>query len=98
MKTLRLQADFNGVFGDILCLSHGDTCLDETGADVRLRAGILVTAFEHDTDEHGARDDLLASGVVEPSPDWLRCNGSKWVLRIDSHGVRHESDLRAAGS
>ena len=80
VKPLRLQADFNGVFGDILCLSHGETCLDETGAEVRLQAGMLVTAFEEDSDENGARDDLIASGVVEPSPDWLRCNGSTWAL------------------
>ena len=39
-------------------------------------------------------DDLIASGVVEPSPDWLRCRGSKWVLRLDQNGVKNESDLR----
>jgi hypothetical protein len=39
------------------------------------------------------RDDLLATGTVEPAPDWLQCNGSRWVLRIDADGVRHESDL-----
>ena len=72
--------------------------MDATGAEVRLQAGMLVTAFDQDTDEHGPRDDLIATGLVEPSPDWLRCNGSRWVLRIDSHGVRHESDVRAAGS
>jgi hypothetical protein len=40
------------------------------------------------------RDDLVASGVVVPSPEWLQCRGSKWVLRIDGGGVRNESELR----
>jgi hypothetical protein len=30
--------------------------------------------------------------VVERAPDWLACRGSKWVLRIDERGLRHESD------
>ena len=93
MKTRRLRADFNGLFGDILCLSHGDTCSDDEGREVTLREGMSVTAFDDDVDENGYRDDLIASGVVEPAPDWLQCNGSKWVLKIDENGVRNESDL-----
>jgi len=91
---MKLWADFNGVFGQLLCLSHRDAALDESGNAVPLSAGMSVTAFMEDEDEHGNRDDLIASGTVEPSPDWLRCNGSRWVLRIDENGVRHESDLR----
>ncbi len=94
MTTRRLWADFNGLFGDILYLSHKDTCIDETGAEVQLHVGMVVTAYDEDLDEHGRRDDLIASGVVEPSPEALRCNGSKWVLRIDENGVRNESELR----
>jgi hypothetical protein len=90
---MRLRADFNGLFGDILCLSHSDTCLDETGAQVTLRAGMIVTAFDEDVEE-GKPDDLIASGTVEPSPDWLACNGSKWCLKIDTDGVRHQSDVK----
>jgi hypothetical protein len=93
MKPTRLQADFNGLFGDLLCLSHEDTCPDENGAPVQLWAGMVVTAFDPDSNERGERDDLIATGTVEPSPEWLRCNGSRWALRIDHHGVRHESDL-----
>jgi hypothetical protein len=44
-------------------------------------------------DEDGQRDNLLASGTVEPSPAWLTCNGSRWALRLDHRGVRHESDV-----
>ena len=90
----KLYADFNGLFGELLCLSHSETCKDETGAEVRLQSGMAVTAFDHDEDEHGVRDNLIASGIVEPSPDWLQCRGSKWALKIDKNGVRHESDLR----
>jgi hypothetical protein len=92
---LRLQADFNGLFGDVLCLSHNDTSIDERGAVVELRAGMVVTAFDEDLDDNGERDDLVASGTVERSPWSLRCRGSKWVLRIDGNGVRHESDIGA---
>lgn len=89
----KIAADFNGLFDDFLCLSHGDTGYDEAGNAVHLRSGMLVTAFEPDFDEQGDRDDLLASGIVEPSPEWLACQGSKWVLRIDADGVHHSSDL-----
>jgi hypothetical protein len=90
---IRLQADFNGLFGDLLCLSHGETCRDQAGNQVPLVAGMLVTAFEPDTDDDGHPADLVATGVVEPSPAWLQCNGSRWALRIDEQGVRHESEI-----
>jgi hypothetical protein len=90
---IRLKADFNGLFGELLCLSHSDTCRDETGNQVQLSTGMMVTAFEPDTGDDGEPDELIASGIVEPSPSWLQCNGSRWTLRIDAHGVRHESEL-----
>lgn len=90
---IRLRADFNGLFGDLLCLSHGDTCADEAANEVLLISGMPVTAFEPDTDDDGQPADLIATGIVEPSPDWLQCNGSRWALRIDEHGVRHQSEI-----
>ena len=93
-KTPKVLADFNGLFGELLCLSHSDTSIDESGAVVNLRAGMKLTAFDQDSDERGNRDDLIASGTVEPSPEWLRCRGSRWALRIDENGVRNESDIR----
>jgi hypothetical protein len=86
----RLRADFNGLFGDLLCLSHGDTSRDEAGNEIPLVAGMEVTAFEPDTDDDGQPADLIATGVVVPSPSWLQCNGSRWALRIDEQGVRHQ--------
>jgi hypothetical protein len=90
----KVRADFNGLFGDILCLSHEDTCLDENGAVFHLSEGLTLTAYDEDADENGNRDDLLAHGIVESAPAWLQSHSSKWVLRIDECGVHHESDLR----
>jgi hypothetical protein len=92
---MRLHADFNGLFGDVLCLSHSDTSLDANGAVVELQEGMLVTAFEEDVDDQGRRDDLVANGTVERAPEWLRKHNSRWVLKIDRDGVRHESQTRA---
>ena len=91
---LRPWADFNGLFGEYLCLSHSDTCPDETGSRVTLRAGMLVTAFMEDSDEHDRPDNLIASGVVEPAAPGLVGHGARWVLHVDESGVRHESDLK----
>jgi len=92
--TIRLQGDFNGLFGDVLCLSHVDACRDEAGNDVTLTSGMIVTAFEPDEEADGTPSELFACGVVEPSPEWLQCKGSRWCLKIDSNGVRHRSDLK----
>jgi hypothetical protein len=92
----RVWADFNGLFqGEtILCLSHSDTATDETGATVILHGGMRLTAFMEDLDDAGNRDDLIASGVVEMPPEWLRRHGSKWILMIDEKGVRHQSEIQ----
>ena len=94
MPKLRLIADFNGLFDDLLCLSHSDTCQDESGQTVTLRSGMEVINFDQDLNDRGERDDLVATGIVEPSLDWLQCNGSKWVLGIDANGVRHQSRIK----
>jgi hypothetical protein len=95
MKIPGVYANFNGLFGDILCLSHSDTCIDEHGETVQLRAGLNVIAFDEDLNDVGERDDLIATGIVARSPIWLRCRGSKWILKIDENGVRHESEIKA---
>jgi hypothetical protein len=92
-KSQWVRADFNGLFGNVLCISHGPTCTNESGDEVALSPGLQLTAFDQDADEHGNRDDLVASGVVEPSPEWLQCRGSRWVLRIDEDGVKSESEI-----
>ena len=93
-KSKWVQADFNGLFSELLCLSHKDFSVDFAGNRVELQAGMKLTAYQEDGDENNQPDDIFASGVVEPSPEWLVRHGSRWALRIDSDGVRHESDLR----
>ena len=93
LQTPRLWADFNGYFGEILCLSHSDTCRTEDGEEVELKEGMIVTAYDDDVDENNERDNLIATGVVERSPESLSCRGSVWCLRIDDNGLRNESDL-----
>ena len=96
--TRRVRADFKGLFGDLLCLSHLDSVEDELGETVELHEGMQLTAYDEDVRDDGERDDLLATGIVERSPESLACIGSRWVLRIDRHGVRHESEISAAKS
>ena len=59
-----VRGDFNGVFGDILCLSHGETCRDLASHEVVLASGMQVTAFEDDSWD-GHTEFLIASGLVE---------------------------------
>ena len=96
-KPIRIRADFNGLFGELLCISHGESTYDEEGKPVVLCAGMKLTAFDEDQDDEGNRDDLIASGTAEPAPDSLRCVGSRWVLRLDDKGVRHQSELTKNG-
>jgi hypothetical protein len=42
----KVWADFNGLFGDVLCLGHHDTLQDERGDLVELREGMVITAFD----------------------------------------------------
>jgi len=93
MKKLKVRGDFNGIFGNLLCLSHTDFCQDEFGNNITLGEEMEVTAFDEDADENGNRDDLIATGKVERAPDWLQNHGSKWVLRINENGICHESEL-----
>jgi hypothetical protein len=41
--SVRLQADFNGLFGDVLCSSHADACPD-LGAHVNIDPPTSMTA------------------------------------------------------
>ncbi len=90
-------ADFNGLFDDLLCLSHADTVRTNTGSELLLRPGQRVSAYEDDIGEQGQPEYLVATGVVEASPAWLACRGSRWALRIDQRGVRHEATLSESG-
>jgi hypothetical protein len=76
-------------------MAHRATCIGADEQDIVVREGVAASAFDEDVDDNGNPDNLIASGVVERPPYWLRCNGSRWVLRIDRNGVRHESRQEA---
>jgi hypothetical protein len=94
-----IYADFNGLLGrDLLCISHGDTARNYAGELVQLSPGMKITRYDEDADEQNFPDAILATGVVEPTPPSARCRGSKWSLRIDADGIRHESELPAGAT
>ena len=76
-----VSVPINGIFKELLCLSHKETCLGADGQDIVVREGMTVTAFDEDVDDDGKPDNLIASGTVERPPERLRSNGSRWVLK-----------------
>lgn len=89
-----IHADFNGLLErDLLCISHSDSARNHAGEVVPLSAGMKVTVYDDDVDEHNCPDAILATGIIEPSPPHARCRGSRWSLRINADGIRHESEL-----
>lgn len=91
-----LRADFNGCFGDLLCLSHSDTATGASGSEIELAEGMHVVAFEEDNADDGSPSFLVASGLTVRSPDSLLHAGSRWCLQIDERGVRHVRELADA--
>lgn len=90
---IRLHADFNGLFGELLCNSHSDAATDEHETAIRLAEGMHAIAFEEDVDDEGRSAFLVARGEIVRSPTPLVHAGSRWCLRIDAQGVRHVATL-----
>ena len=94
-----INTDFNGFLEPgLLCLAHSETAKDVSGREVRLYEGMVVTAFDLDSDDQGRPDRILATGTVERSPDFAACRGSVWCLRVDAAGVQWESELGRRGA
>lgn len=94
-KSEWVEADFNGILEPgLLCLSHTNEVKTAQGKIISLQEGMVLTVYDLDTDENGNPDNIFASGVVEKSPSSTKCRGSLWSLRIDSDGIRHESDIK----
>ena len=88
-----INTDFNGFLEPgLLCLAHSETVRDESGREVKLAAGMVVTVFDFDADDQGQPDRIMVTGVVERSPDYAKCRGSVWCVRVDSAGVQWESE------
>jgi hypothetical protein len=59
-KTIRIRADFNGLFGELLCISHSASCADEQGRPVTLHSGMKSTCLlGRFTRIHGGRNRHL---------------------------------------
>jgi hypothetical protein len=41
-EPIRIHADFNGLFSELLCLSHRETCVGADGQDIVVREGSLA--------------------------------------------------------
>jgi hypothetical protein len=91
---IKIQADFNGIFGNLLCISHSDTAQDENGAAILLREGQELLAFDTD-EEDGEPCFLVARGRAIRSPVSVP-HDSKWCLQINAQGIRHVKTLADA--
>jgi hypothetical protein len=91
-----ISADFNGVFSEVLCLYHRETCRDGRGNEIEVREGQSAIPFELNY-EDDRRDGLIATGTIARPPDWLKHRGFRWVLVIDEHGVGYESEREDIG-
>lgn len=90
---LKVHGDFNGWFGDVLCLSHGDTAVDAFGATVPLSEGMELVAFEEDAAEDGSPEFIVAHGFVVRSGESLQRCGSRWSLQVDDLEPRRVRSL-----
>jgi len=85
--------DFNELVEPrVVLLSATDQREDQRGQMVTLAEGMRVLVSEHDVDEHGEQDDLIAAGTVtrNEADGWTK--NAKWSCRIDERGIRHRSD------
>jgi hypothetical protein len=95
MKEPRIPVDFNEMLeSDLVLLSQTDTRVDSSGATVVLSEGLSVLIYDDDTGADGQPNYLIASGTVEKNTSdasWGQV--AKWCCRIDSQGIRHQSEI-----
>ena len=79
------------VSADEVLLSILDMKADSAGTPVVFYEGASVAVYMNDEDEHGNTDNLIADGqaIRNKSGCWPNV---PWLLRIDSRGIRHQSD------
>jgi hypothetical protein len=94
VKRSRFYVDFNELIEqDLVALAKDDTKITSTGERVVLREGLAIEVYSDDVNDKGEPDNLIASGVVERNSAMGWAAHIKWNCRIDSYGIRHESDL-----
>lgn len=95
MDRPRIYVDFNEMpQRDLVLLSQQDSKPDSEGNLIHFHEGMKVYVYMTDLDENGRPDNLIADGVAERNTrkDWTRA--ATWCCRIDSAGIRNESDLQ----
>ena len=93
MKNSMLYVDFNEMLDyDLVLLSQADVKVDKQGIPVNLYAGLDVTVYMDDVDDEGQPDNLIATGKVELNTS-EHFSHVKWCCRIDTHGIRSQSEL-----
>jgi hypothetical protein len=96
----RVYVDFNEIVdGGGVMLSKEDSKPDAGGNMVAFTEGKAIGVYMEDVDASGSRDDLIADGTSELNPYYgskQKGWGSnvKWILKIDSRGIRNQSEER----
>ena len=94
MNEPRIYVDFNELIeSNLVLLSKTDVKLDSDGNKISLSEGLLVKIYDDDIDEKNQEDNLVASGKVEINTFGSWTSNCKWNCRIDSDGIRNESEL-----
>lgn len=92
--TPKFLVDFNEMLEpDLVLLAKKDARTNWLGETVTLRPGMAVDLFMEDFNERGDPDNLVASGTVEENKSSGWGAHVKWCCRINSDGIRHESDV-----
>lgn len=88
------RVDFNEMIDhDLFLLAQEDLRLDSSGTLVTLAEGMAVIVFMDDDGEDGQPDRLIARGKVERNVEEGWAAVAKWNCRIDTNGIRHESEI-----
>ena len=100
MDKPRIPVDFNELAGNIVLLSQGDTKTDAEGNLISFHEGMAIRVYE-ENEENGEPDNLIADGIailnplIKEHPAWAHV---KWCCRIDTNGIRYESELHVRGN
>lgn len=94
MKRPLIYVDFNEMLDrDLVLLSRGDTKRDVRSQTVEMQEGVPVTIYMDDPDINENSSYLVADGVIERNQDKGWSKYVLWCCRIDSKGIRHQSEL-----
>ncbi|WP_299435640.1 hypothetical protein [uncultured Aquimarina sp.] len=89
----KIYIDFNAMIErDLILLSKTDFKKDANGNTIQLKEGMKIKVYMDDRDEFDKRDDLIAYGTVEQNNSGVFTT-CKWNFRVDTNGIRHESEL-----